>query len=49
MHKTTEKAVLRESEKEMFETKDNKPALPLLVRLAKILRSKLWQKSKIQR
>lgn len=49
MRKETEKAVPKPAEKEMFELKDKKPALPAVVRLAKIIRSTLCQKLKIQR
>lgn len=48
MRKETEKAVLKPAEKEMFELRDKEPALPIKVRLAKFIRSKIWQ-SKMQR
>ena len=48
MRRITEKAVLKDAEKEMFELKDKKPALPLKVRLAKLIRSRICQKLKIQ-
>ncbi|MGD9276355.1 MAG: hypothetical protein PVJ67_04230 [Candidatus Pacearchaeota archaeon] len=43
MRKITEKAIRKDAEKEMFELKDKKPALPVMVRLADFIRRKLCQ------